>query len=124
MTRRRPELKSDRRALACRAVAVVAGLAALAAPAGGARAADGSPPGPAPYPVRLQVGQVFEVCKTGQVICPIVRHICDDLKVVDLVQTPDGLGIKGVGPGTTLCVASGTTGTGLLLRITVRPPRG
>ncbi len=111
-----------------RAVLIVAGLAAftaLAALAGDARAADApSSPTAAPYPVRLRVGQVFEVCKTGEVTCPIVRHICDDLKVVNLVETPDGLGFKAVGPGTTLCVASGNTGAGRLFRITVGLPRG
>ena len=109
-------------------VAFIAGLAAFAAlgaAAGTARAADASaPPADKPYPVRLNVGQVFEVCKSGEVICPVVRHICDDLKVVDLVATPDGLGIKGVGPGTTLCMASGSTGPGRLFRITVRGPHG
>ncbi len=111
-----------------RTVAIVAGLAAftaLAALAGGAWAADASaPPAAGPYPVNLRVGQVFEVCRTGEVTCPIVRHICDDLRVVNLVETPDGLGFKAVGPGTTLCVASGNTGAGRLFRVTVAPPRG
>ncbi len=109
-----------------RAVAIVAGMAAfaaLAARAGGAWAAD-APPAAGPYPVQLRVGQVFEVCKTGEVICPIVRHICDDLEVVRLVETTDGLGFKAVGPGTTLCAASGNTGAGRLFRITVALPRG
>ncbi len=109
-------------------VAIVAGLAVLAALAGVsgvARAADAStPPADRPYPVKLRVGQVFEVCKTGEVICPIVRHICDDPKVVDLVATPDGLGIEGIAPGTTLCMASGSPGPGRLFRITVRGARG
>ncbi len=111
-----------------RAVTLVAGsvlFAALAVFSGPVPAADTSPP-PAdqPYPVMLRVGQVFEVCKSGQVICPIVRHICDDPKVVDLVPTPDGLGFKGVAPGTTLCMASGSPGPGRLFRVTVRGTRG
>ncbi len=111
-----------------RTIALIAGVAAfavLAAASGPARAADASAPAPdKPYPVKLNVGQVFEVCRSGEVICPIVRHICDDLNVVDLVPTPDGLGIKGVGPGTTLCMASDSTGPGRLFRITVRGPHG
>ncbi len=99
-------------------------LAALAAAAGPPRAAGAPPPPDQPYPVTLRVGQVFEVCKSGQVICPIVRHICDDTKVVGLVETPDGLGIKGVGAGTTLCMASGSPGPGRLFRISVRGPHG
>ncbi len=108
-----------------RSVAAVAGLAAivaLAALCGPARAAGA--PADQPYPVVLHIGQVFEVCRTGEVICPIVRHICDDLEVVGLVETPDGLGIKGVGAGTTLCVVSGSTGPGRLFRITVRGSHG
>ncbi len=99
-------------------------LAALAGSPGPGRAADASPPPDQPYPVKLRVGEVFEVCRSGQVICPIVRHICDDTKVVGLVGTPDGLGIKGVGAGTTLCMASGSPGPGRLFRITVRGPHG
>ena len=109
-------------------VAVVAGLAvfaALAGLSGRAWAADApSSPADRPFVVKLRVGQVFEVCKSGEVICPIVRHICDDLKVANVVDTPDGLGIKGVGAGTTLCVASGSTGPGRLFRITVRGSHG
>ncbi len=110
------------------ALTSIAGLAAFAAVlvlSGPARADDASPsPADQPYPVRLQVGQVFEVCQSGEVICPVVRHICDDVTVVDLVATPDGLGFKGVGPGTTLCMASGSTGPGRLFRITVRGTHG
>ncbi len=109
-------------------VAVVAGFAMFAALAGlpgRAQAADApSSPADQPYPVTLRVGQVFEVCNSGEVICPIVRHICDDPKVVGLVETPDGLGIKAVGPGATLCVASGSPGPGRLFRITVRGSHG
>jgi hypothetical protein len=56
-----------------------------------------------PYPVKLQVGEIFHVCTSGEVICPVRSPICDDLKVVDVVDTSDGLGFKGVSPGTTLC---------------------
>ena len=71
-----------------------------------------------PYPVVLQVGEIFHVCKSGEVICPVRSPICDDLKVVDVVDTPDGLGFKGISPGTTLCsVVSG--GARRIFRITV-----
>jgi len=72
-----------------------------------------------PYPVALQVGEIFQVCKSGKVICPVRSPICDDLKVVDVADTQDGLGFKGISPGTTLCsVMSG--GTRFVFRITVR----
>ena len=71
-----------------------------------------------PYPVTLQAGEIFHVCKSGEVICPVRAPICDDLKVVDVVDTPDGLGFKGITPGTTLCsVMSG--GARRIFRITV-----
>ncbi len=106
-------------------IAVLTVLATLDGSAGPGRAADApAPPPDQPYPVTLRVGQVFEVCRSGQVICPIVRHICDDTNVVGVVDTPDGLGIKGVAAGTTLCMASGSPGPGRLFRITVRGPQG
>ncbi len=106
-------------------IAVSIVLAVLGGSPGPGRAADApAPPPDQPYPVTLRIGQVFEVCRSGQVICPIVRHLCDAPQVVGLVGTPDGLGITGVGPGTTLCMASGSPGPGRLFRITVRGPQG
>ncbi len=103
-----------------RTVAAIAGFVVFAAVAGAARPAEAPPPASEPYPVELRVGEIFKVCKSGQVICPAMRHICDDLKVVTLVDTPDGLGIKAVGPGSTLCLVSGSIGPGRVFRITVR----
>ncbi len=77
------------------------------------------PPGE-DYPVDLRVGEIFEVCKSGQIICPAVRPICDDLEVVAPVDTPDGLGFKGLKPGTTLCSAGSAGGQRRVFRITVR----
>ncbi len=105
-------------------IAVSTVLAALGGWPGPGRAAGAPPPPDQPDPVTLRVGQVFEVCRSGQVVCPIVRHICDDPGVVGVVDTPDGLGIKGVAAGTTLCMASGSPGPGRLFRITVRAPHG
>ncbi len=67
---------------------------------------------PGPYPVRLKVGELFVVATSTDIVRPITNPICDDLKVVDVVDTPDGLAFKGVGPGKTLCsVASGVSMT-------------
>ena len=72
-----------------------------------------------PYPVELKVGEIFKVCNSGQVICPVMEPICDDLKIIKVVDTPDGLGFKGLAPGSTLCsVSSG--GTRRVFRLTVR----
>ncbi len=74
-----------------------------------------------PYPVELQVGEIFKVCLSGQIVCPARAPICDDLKVVSVVDTPDGLGFKGIAPGSTLCSAmSGAEGIRRVFRITVR----
>jgi hypothetical protein len=94
---------------------------ALTAFAGLAHTADSPPPQyPGPYPVELTVGEIFRVCNTGEIICPVVHRICDDLKVVDLVDTPDGLGFRGIAPGTTLCAARGAQGPRRVFRINVR----
>jgi len=73
-----------------------------------------------PFPVALFVGETFEVCSSGQVVCPARTPICDDLKVVVPVDSPGGLGFRGVGPGTTLCSAASATGLRRVFRITVR----
>ena len=77
-------------------------------------------PGDEAFAVELFVGETFEVCKSGQILCPAISPICDDPKVVVPVDTPDGLGFKGAGPGTTLCSAASATGQRRVFRITVR----
>jgi len=72
-----------------------------------------------PYPVELQVGEIFKVCKSGKVVCPVFMPICDDTKIIMLVDTPDGLGFKGIAPGTTLCSVGSSVGPRRLFRITV-----
>jgi len=72
-----------------------------------------------PYPVELQIGEIFKVCKSGMVVCPVFMPICDDTKIIMLVNTPDGLGFKGIAPGTTLCSVGSSVGLRRLFRITV-----
>lgn len=74
----------------------------------------------APYPVEMSVGDTFEVCGTGEITCPAIAPICDDAKVSVPVDTPNGLGYRGTGPGTTLCSAASATGQRRVFRITVR----
>ena len=79
-----------------------------------ARAEDGA------FPVGLQVGETFDACASGQIVCPARGVICDDLKVAIPVDVNGGLGFKGVGPGTTLCSAASSVGPRRIFRITVR----
>ncbi|NJD62634.1 MAG: hypothetical protein FIA93_07925 [Deltaproteobacteria bacterium] len=94
--------------------ALLIGAFAGILPAGAETAGD------APFAVELLVGETFEVCKSGQILCPAISPICDDLKVIVPVDTPDGLGFKGAGPGTTLCSAASATGQRRVFRFTVR----
>jgi hypothetical protein len=79
-------------------------------------AADAPPPQyPGPHPVDLKVGELFVVAESVEIVMPVRFPICDDLKVVDVVDTPDGLAFKGIAPGKTLCsVVSGATIGGTL----------
>ena len=73
-----------------------------------------------PFPIDLRVGETFEACTSGQIVCPARIPICDDPKVAVPAGTPEGLGFKGVGPGTTLCSAASAVGPRRVFRITVR----
>ena len=79
-----------------------------------ARAQDGT------FPVGLQVGETFDACASGQIVCPARVPICDDPKVAIPVDVNGGLGFRGVGPGTTLCSAASSVGPRRVFRITVR----
>lgn len=79
-----------------------------------ARAQDG------PFPIGLQVGETFDACISGQIVCPARVPICDDPKVAIPADGNEGLGFQGVGPGTTLCSAASAVGPRRIFRITVR----
>ena len=70
--------------------------------------------------VDLLVGEDFDLCKSGAIVCPAKRPICDDLRVVMPVDLPAGLGFRGVAPGSTLCSAASHIGLRLVFRVTVR----
>ena len=72
------------------------------------------------FPIGLQVGETFDACSSGQIVCPARVPICDDPKVAIPADVNGGLGFKGVGPGTTLCSAASAVGPRRLFRITVR----
>jgi hypothetical protein len=71
------------------------------------------------YPVDLNVGETFDACATGVVVCPVRGPICDDLKVAVPSDAPGGFGWKAVGPGTTLCSVTSGVGPRRIFRITV-----
>lgn len=84
------------------------------------RAMEAGAPQDESYPVSLRVGDTFQVCNSGQILCPAVSPICDDVRVAAPVDTPGGLGFQGIAPGTTLCSAASSTGQRRVFRITVR----
>ncbi len=73
-----------------------------------------------PFPVELTVGEIFNVCGSGEIVCPAITPICDDPKIVFPVDIPGGLGFQGRSPGTTLCSAASAAGPRRVFRITVR----
>ena len=73
-----------------------------------------------PFPIELRVGETFEACASGQIVCPASAPICDDPKVVVPADVNGALGFRGVGPGTTLCSAASAVGPRRVFRFTVR----
>ena len=101
------------------AIIIVTGFITLIMFFGDAKAADPAEPGQI-HEVELGVGEIFKVCKSGIVVCPAIVSICDDANIVTIVNTPDGLGFKGVAPGATLCSVGTTVGPRRLFRVTVQ----
>ena len=73
-----------------------------------------------PFPVELRVGETFDACASGQIVCPARVPICDDPNVAVPDDVSGGLGFRAVGPGTTLCSAASAVGPRRIFRITVR----
>jgi len=73
-----------------------------------------------PFPVELRAGETFDVCASGQIVCPARVPICDDPNVAVPVDVSGGLGFKAVGPGATLCSAASAVGPRRIFRVTVR----
>jgi len=89
-------------------------LIALIVSTGDSTAADQA------YVIVMKPGQVFEVCKSGLISCPVIISLCDDPGVVTTVDTPSGLGFKAVAPGSTLCSAGSGVGPRRFFNITVK----
>ncbi len=109
-----------------RLVASLVALLTLGTVAPRALAAESAPPPSAPAEVRLAVGELYLVCKSGELLCPATAPRCDDPGVAVPELTPrDGLAWKGVGKGTTLCSAGAPGaaaggGPRRVFRVTVR----
>jgi hypothetical protein len=80
-------------------------------------------PGNDPYPLKLRAGKTLALCTTGTITCPAASPICDDTGIVDAFFTAEGLVLKGVKPGVTLCSAASGNGLGdrRVYRVTVTP---
>jgi len=72
------------------------------------------------FQIELSEGQDFDICQSGEIVCPAKVPICDDPKVAVPVDLPSGLGFRGVAKGTTLCSAGSAVGPRRVFRITVR----
>jgi hypothetical protein len=80
-------------------------------------------PGSEPYPLKLRAGKTIALCTTGTITCPAASPICDDTGIVDAFFTAEGLVLKGMKPGVTLCSAASDNGLGSrrIYRVTVTP---
>jgi hypothetical protein len=77
----------------------------------------------APAPVKVEVGQRFELCKAGLIVCPVSTSVCDAPAIAVVENGADGAVVKGVSPGTTLCSVRGPGAAFFrLMRVTVVPP--
>ena len=66
----------------------------------------------APYPLTVRAGQTLALCKTNTISCPAASPICDDTSIVDAHVEAEGLVLRGVKPGKTLCSAASDAGRG------------
>jgi len=110
-------VRMDRRAFAKVVALVIAGTFAVSSPV---RAQEPGSADSGPYPVDLRVGEAFDMCDSGQIVCPARVAICDDPKVAVPVDLPSGIGFRGLAPGSTLCSAASAIGPRRVFRITVR----
>jgi hypothetical protein len=74
-------------------------------------------------PVRLSVGEVVKLCKSGLAMCPAAAFLCDDPKVALIENGPEGVELKGISRGTTVCSVLGPgQAFRSVLSVTVTPP--
>lgn len=72
------------------------------------------------YPtINMKIGDMFLICKSGLVVCPVRNTICDKASLIDLVDTPDGLGFKAKAKGSTLCSVTSNAGPRRIFRLVI-----
>jgi len=101
---------------------LLAALLAAALPTLATRAGDQTrPEGPDdPFPIEIEVGGRYPVCRSGRLVCPATVPICDDPAIATMDPGKEGLEIVGVSPGKTLCSAMSTNKLRAVFRVTVR----
>jgi hypothetical protein len=74
-------------------------------------------------PVRLSAGEVVKLCQAGLARCPASAFLCDDPKIALIENGPEGVELKGIAPGTTVCSVLGPgQAFRAVLDVTVTPP--
>lgn len=72
------------------------------------------------YPtIKMEVGDMFLICRSGLVVCPVRNPICDKASLIDLADTPDGLGFKAKAKGSTLCSVTSNAGPRRIFRLVI-----
>ncbi len=71
-------------------------------------------------PLSLKVGETYDLCASGKVVCPADSGICDDTAVATQREGQKGLQIVGVKAGTTTCSARSINGLRQVFRVTVK----
>lgn len=107
-----------KRTVSATSVLLVTVFVFLSCPTGSAREAAAKDPGW--FQVALKVGESFDMCASGEIVCPAKAAFCDDPKIAMPVDLPGGIGFRGVSPGTTLCSAASAIGPRRVFQITVR----
>jgi hypothetical protein len=70
--------------------------------------------------VSLKVGETYDLCASGKVVCPVDSGICDDPAVATQREGQKGLQIVGVKAGATTCSARSINGLRQVFRVNVK----
>ena len=81
--------------------------------------ADPSPDKEKYTTINMNVGDMFLICKSGLVICPVRNPVCDKASLIDLVDTPEGAGFRAKGKGSTLCSVTSNAGPRRIFRLVI-----
>ncbi len=96
-----------------KSTALLAAAALAAAFSGPARAED-------PTPVDVEVGKSVNLCKQKLAPCQASTFMCNASAVARLENGADGVELKGVSPGTTVCTVLAFDKSRRVLSVTVK----